>query len=527
MKGFIQGSLWGVVLGGAGLSFASLVSDLPDYASGPAAPQLAAPELATVTPGPAVAFEANDDTAPTFSTVDPLEEVQDSAGPAPEVSTEPAVLPQTADVAVSIASPEAATVPGVSTIEDAPVAPRVETALVEPETTGVVPDVDNAPAPALEDAPTEETETAAVVEEDATPDRETSAVEEATVSEAETESVVEEPTTAPEPVVIAEAPTTETGTASVAEEPAADPETVVVETIPAPAPAEENSEPTETVVEAPAPTETDDTPGAPVTVTEVLPQTTTAVRINRPTEVETPEEPLAVADDATAIPDDAPALLRFAVPFEQTDAPSKVSIVLIDDGEMPDAVTAIANLGFVPTVSVNALSAASTDLAAAYRAAGIEVAMQARLPEGAQPADVEVAFEAALRQVPYAALLVSDGTGAMQNRAVTAQVMEVLAADGYGFVTVQRGLSNAARAAEQAGVSAATVLRDIDGAGENAQAITLALNQAAFRARQSGEAVLLGRVRAETLAALQDWAADLDQSTLAIAPVSAILLSED
>ena len=46
------------------------------------------------------------------------------------------------------------------------------------------------------------------------------------------------------------------------------------------------------------------------------------------------------------------------------------------------------------------------------------------------------------------------------------------------------------------------------------------------RARQTGEAVLIGRVNPDTLEALRGWAADIDRDTLAIAPVSAVLLRD-
>ena len=228
----------------------------------------------------------------------------------------------------------------------------------------------------------------------------------------------------------------------------------------------------------------------------------------------------------SVIPDDAPAIMRFAAPFENPQDVPLISIILIDSGEMPDAAAAVADLGFVPTVIVNGLSASSTALVTAYRASGVEVAMQADLPEGAQPTDVEVAFEAAMALVPEVAMLFSDGTGAMQDRNVTAQVMQILADKGQGFVAVQRGLNNAARAAEQVDVPAVTVLRDIDGAGEDSRAILRALDQAAFRARQSGNAVLLGRVTPQTMDALRDWAGNVDPDALMIAPVSAVLLSK-
>ncbi|PJI91605.1 polysaccharide deacetylase 2 family uncharacterized protein YibQ [Yoonia maricola] len=554
MKGYFSGGLWALVLGGSGLGIASLVGEQPRFAEGPAAPQLTVPVLENVTPGPAVAFESSSDATPQFTPTAPLDALADVAENAPEVSTEPAALPQTAEVDATIVVPNAIAESGLASDIEAPAVPRTDTALVAPAIEEAVPPiVDNTPAVIAPIAPTEDVSNVPTITEadSVVAEEETALVteQEAPVEDNATDPVV----TADEPVaaVIPDAPVdqatsepvvTEEETVAEASTPIADPveeptQGTPVDVLPtqqedatppvtAQIPETPPAEPDVAVIVEPEPTVVGDAAqDEPAAVAEALPQTNAAVRINRPTEaVEEPDTPAVEPPVADAIPDDAPALRRYAVPFAQGEADALISIILIDEGQMPDAPAAVGALGFVSTVAINGLSSASGDLAAAYRAAGVEVAMQADLPDGAQPSDVEVAFEAALGMVPEVTMLFSDGTGAMQNRAVTEQVMQILETDGYGFVTVQRGLSNAARAADQAGVVSTTVLRDIDGAGEDTAAIVRALDQAAFRARQTGEAVLLGRVMPETLAALQAWAADVDRETLAIAPVSAVLL---
>ncbi|EBA11712.1 divergent polysaccharide deacetylase family protein [Roseobacter sp. CCS2] len=525
MKGVLQGSLWGVVLGVSGLSIASLMGEQPNFAQGPAAPQLSVPALDTVTPGPAVAFDASSDETPQFVPAAPLDDATDVAGSAPQVSTEPAALPQTADIAAAIEVPETQADVALGSRIDAPAVPRVETALMPPPAESEAPTVDTAPAEVQPTPPETSTATDEVAEAEQTTTEDLVAQD--------TDVVSAEDASAPDPTAVPEVVEEETAADIVAPVvDTAESNEAVVEVEPAPDAGE-----SETVVAQDAVRPA----GVPETTTDVaeentsqqgtaivadaLPPTNTAVRINRPgTTEEEPQPEIAEPAAVDEIADDAPALLRYGVPFDPAEATALISVILIDDGQMADAPAAVAELGFVATVAVNALSSVSTDLAADYRAAGVEVAMQAELPPGAQPTDVEVAFEAARGLVPEVAMLFSDGTGAMQDRAVTAQVMEILASDGYGFVTVQRGLSNAARAADQAGVSAATIERDIDGAGEDQRMILRALDQAAFRARQTGTAVLLGRVTPETLAALRDWAADIDRETLEIAPVSAVLL---
>ena len=238
-----------------------------------------------------------------------------------------------------------------------------------------------------------------------------------------------------------------------------------------------------------------------------------------------PAGQVAEVVEEAEVAEDAPALLRYAAPFENPEGLPLLAIVLIDDGAGGDTVSAVANLGFPVTIVVNALAPDAEAQMRAYRGAGAEVAMELALPRGAQPADVEVAFEAALGIMSDAAMLFSSGGDVIQgNRQVTGQVMQVLSDLGMGFVAEERGLGGAIRAAGQADVLAAPVERDLDGGGESASAIARALDQAAFRARQTGDTVLLARLDEATLAVLRDWAAANDGSGTAIGPVSALLL---
>lgn len=500
MQSFLQGSLWGLVVGGVGLGVASLVNEQPVFASGPAAPELAVPQLEAVQESPSVAVLVPAEDSPTFTPVTPLNTVSELPEAIPEVITEPADPPQTAEVATAIETPLDVADPALDNAVDAPIAATDETELATVAPESDAPVVDTAPAAPL------------VVASDgtqaATPAPEVTVIElgtpreDAASDDASTEPLIVITQVAPE-----EAETGQADEAIAAEPLEPGPNTDVA-----------------SAVEDPAATPQAVETGPPATVTSELPQTNAAVRINRPG-----ADTEAVAEattDETVLPDDAPALLRFAAAFENPQDLPLISIILIDTGAVDAAPAVLSELGFVPTVAVNALAADAADAMVSYRAAGIEVAMQADLPDAAQPVDVEVAFEAAFAQLPQAAMLFSNGEGALQNRAVTAQVMEILAADGRGFVTVQQGLGNAARAAQQEGIPSATILRDLDGAGEDSRAITRALDQAAFRARQSGDVILLGRLTQGTVEALRAWAAEVDRETLAIAPVSAVLLKQ-
>lgn len=535
MRGFIQGSLWALVVGGTGLSIASLVNEQPQFASGPPTPQLVAPELGAVEMAPEVSLSITPQDTPVFAPAVPLEPAAEAAGTTPDVATESATLPETADLETAMEAPTEQPEPELSSEADTPIAASDGT---------VLPDA----SPAPEATPQEQTPVNSVVVE-VTPQEDAGAAEDAS----------EETADAPL-IVIHDSPIEGTNDIVVTEDPDAvdaEADTEASDTIEATAPAQEEASgvvadavtdaPEPNVTEAPAdepvqqepeqPAE-ETTTAQPVVITPTvddpevvqseepaaLPQTNTGVRVNRPTEATTEDDETVVEEEA---PDDRPALERYAAVFENPDNLPVISVILLDEGAV-DGPDTVADLGFLPTVVVNALSANAEDTVAAYRAAGLEVAMQIALPSGSQPTDIEIAFQAAFDMMPETAMFFSNGTGVVQdNRNVTTQVMEILAADGRGFVTVQRGLGNAVRAAEQEGVAAATVLRDLDGVGEDQRAITRALDQAAFRARQSGGAILMGRVTPETLGALRDWAATIDPETLLIAPVSAVLLTQD
>ena len=67
------------------------------------------------------------------------------------------------------------------------------------------------------------------------------------------------------------------------------------------------------------------------------------------------------------------------------------------------------------------------------------------------------------------------------------------------------------------------MFRDIDGAGQDRAAIRRFIDQAAFRAGQEGRVILVGHVRAETMAALAEWRLGTRAASVDLAPISAVL----
>jgi polysaccharide deacetylase 2 family uncharacterized protein YibQ len=68
------------------------------------------------------------------------------------------------------------------------------------------------------------------------------------------------------------------------------------------------------------------------------------------------------------------------------------------------------------------------------------------------------------------------------------------------------------------------VFRDFDGKGQGATVIRRFLDQAAFRASQEEDGVIMvGRLRPDTISALLLWGLQDRASSVALAPVSAVL----
>jgi polysaccharide deacetylase 2 family uncharacterized protein YibQ len=530
MRGSTKGSLWALALGGVGLSFASLVATPPMQGDAPITPQLQVPQPIFAAPAPVglalLAPESENNLAQTGPQF-PLPALQDTG---PVVDTTPALAPEDLQAVAEVEIPQEQPAEPVAVVKEqsAPTRAIVEQIIVADE-------VLDPPDPIVtSQSDSTESETAmadAAISEGDTmtadrPEQPESDVVVVLPTEAEEEVAVPlVSTTQPEataaPLIVQAPVAADVGTDEVAQEP----ET----SIELPAQEEPALAPEETPIVADqdeTPAETDE---IEVAEAPTEPARSGPVRVNRigaAPSGESAGEEAAIVEAEEAV-EDLPALRQFAAPFENTEDLPLMSLVLVDNGTVAGAAAEIAALDFAPTIVIDALAVDAADKMAEYRAAGLEVAMQISLPDGAQPTDVEVAFAAAFDVLPEAVLLFSDGTGLLQgNRNVTTQAMAVLAAEGRGFVAVQRGLGSAVRDAEDAGVPAAIVARRIDGNGAAQNAIVRALDQAAFRARQSGGAVLAGTVTPDTLAALREWAGTVDRDQLLIAPASALLLAQ-
>jgi polysaccharide deacetylase 2 family uncharacterized protein YibQ len=258
-----------------------------------------------------------------------------------------------------------------------------------------------------------------------------------------------------------------------------------------------------------------------------------SVRINRlprigeaGAEADALSEDTAASAETLALPDDAPALDRFAAEFENPEGRPLVAVVLIDIGAEAGGIgaEALATIPFPVTLAIPADAAGAADAAAAYRKAGFEVAMiPGNIPELASPSDVEVAFEVFRSAVSETvAVLEPLDAGFQSSRAQAEQVVAILDETGQGLISFDRGLNNALGAARRAGLPAITVSRDLDADGSDPEELRRSLDRAAFRAEQEGAAVVVLRSRPQSVSTLYAWALEGRAEGVALAPVSAV-----
>ena len=227
-----------------------------------------------------------------------------------------------------------------------------------------------------------------------------------------------------------------------------------------------------------------------------------------------------------AAPPPPPAALDlYASSFENPEGKPLMSIVLIDRGDFTGAVDALANFPYQVSFALDPQRPGAAAAMARYREAGFEVLALADIPETATAGDVEASLAATLAALPETvAVLEGDKAGLQGSRVISDQVAAILGETGHGLVLAPRGLDTARKAASKAGLAAATLFRDFDSKGQDANAVRRFLDQAAFKAGQEqGGIIMVGRTRPETISALILWGLADRAERVALAPVSAVL----
>ena len=229
--------------------------------------------------------------------------------------------------------------------------------------------------------------------------------------------------------------------------------------------------------------------------------------------------------------DDRP-IRRFAQPFENNEALPLMSIVLIDTGTDLDAseigLPALSSFPYPVSFAVDAGLPDAAERVARYRDEGFDVLAMVDLPQGAQPTDAEVSLSVVLSGMPeIVGVLEGTSEGLQGSREVADQVTRILQDSGHGLVTQSKGLNSMPKLAVKEGVPAAPVFRDFDSEGQTPRVIRRFLDQAAFKAGQEGGVIMLGRLRPETIEALLVWGLADRAGSVALAPVSAVLLAQE
>jgi hypothetical protein len=159
-----------------------------------------------------------------------------------------------------------------------------------------------------------------------------------------------------------------------------------------------------------------------------------------------------------------------------------------------------------------------------YRADGYEVLALASVPEGATPTDLENAAQAWLSTMnEVVAVMETPDLGLQSDRAMGEQLAAILAETGHGLLLYPDGLDTTRKLASRREVPAATVFRDLDGAGQGSAVIRRFLDNSAFKAGVEGTVILVTRLRPETIEALLVWGLADRASRVALAPVSAAI----
>lgn len=237
---------------------------------------------------------------------------------------------------------------------------------------------------------------------------------------------------------------------------------------------------------------------------------------------DTPTEATDAAADTAAPAPAIPALTAYREEVSLDGRPL-LSVVMIDSDQFGLGPDTVSDLGMNVTFAVRASAPDAGARAQAYRAAGHEVLLLSDLPDGVTASDVAIALEASFVMIPEAVGMLDAGLGGLgSDREVIGAALSRLDEDGRGLVVLGGGLNAPLRAAEKADLPAAEILRDLDGQDQSAQIIRRFLDQAAFRARQDGAAMVLTRMRPETLSALSLWGAATRAQDVQMVPSSAI-----
>lgn len=241
-----------------------------------------------------------------------------------------------------------------------------------------------------------------------------------------------------------------------------------------------------------------------------------------------PEADPQPARGASAFAGAGPAPIKaFARPFTNPEDKPVFVVLLVDTGGADLDRARLAALPFPVTFVIDPAQGDAAAAESIYRAAGQEVVILAR-GFGADATDPELqqilgAGHDHLPQAVAVADLSLPDQGFQDSRPLATRVVPVIAAQGRGLVTFDRGRNPADQVARREGVPSVRVFRKLDGEGETSELISRYLDRAAYRAVREGRVAVVGDTRPETVQALLEWTLQGRNAQVALAPLTAIL----
>lgn len=217
-------------------------------------------------------------------------------------------------------------------------------------------------------------------------------------------------------------------------------------------------------------------------------------------------------------------LMANAEAFTNSDNRPLLSIVLIDTGEFNINADALASFPYPITFAIDPLREDALEKVQSYRARGFEVLALADLPINGDGNLPSLALIPTLDSMPGLVGVLEGTDGGLQgNMELAEEVLRAVSGSGYGLILRPKGLNAAQQIADGRNLPVETIFRDFDANGQDATVIRRFLDQAAFKARQVDQIVMVGRLRPATISALLLWGLQDRASSVALAPISAVL----
>lgn len=218
---------------------------------------------------------------------------------------------------------------------------------------------------------------------------------------------------------------------------------------------------------------------------------------------------------------DMPAYQEYGAADIPVDGKPMLSIILVEDAQRALRPETLEGLAFPVSIAIDPAGPDVFEHGVTYLSAGFDVIAHGGFVTTPSAQDIATGIEGISQDMPYVIGFLEETTGAFQgNRGVLKQLTQSSVALGQGLIVHNKGLNPILGVAEKTGVPALVITADIDGAGQNISAIRRQLDGAAFKARQKGSAVVIGRLQPDTVTALLQWALQSRAQTVAIVPVS-------